>query len=75
MSDLTIFVVIRGDLPASEHMFTVVAPASTYVSEWKKLVYAEQRDTLAAYAAANLMLWKVVSALFLIASNMLTVIS
>jgi hypothetical protein len=65
MADLRLFVVIRGDLPLSENLFTVIAPASTLVAEWKKLVYAEKRNVLAAYDAADLMVRKVCLLCFL----------
>jgi hypothetical protein len=59
MADLTIFVVLLGDLPASEYVFPVKAPASISVGEWKKLVYAETRNDLITYDARNLTVWKV----------------
>jgi hypothetical protein len=59
MAGLTIFVVLLGDVPASEHMFPVIAPASISVGEWKKLVYAEKQNGLKDIDASGLRLWKV----------------
>ncbi len=59
MADLTLFVVLLGDLPASERVFSVKAPASISVGEWKKLVYAETRNDLITYDARNLIVWQV----------------
>jgi hypothetical protein len=65
MADLTIFVVLRTDFPASRRMFSVIAPASISVSEWKELVYAKTRTDLIAYDAADLTVWKVCLLCFL----------
>jgi hypothetical protein len=55
MADLTIFIVLLGDLPVSRSSFSVTATASFFVAELKKLVYAEKRKFLGAtYAAADL---------------------
>jgi hypothetical protein len=58
MADLTILVALGEDSPASGHLFTVTTPASTYVSEWKELVYANVRSDPIANAR-NLTAWKV----------------
>jgi hypothetical protein len=59
MADLTLFVVLLGDLPASERVFSVKAPASISVGEWKKLVYAEKQNGLKDIDASDLIVWQV----------------
>jgi hypothetical protein len=59
MADITLFVVLRGDSPESKHVFPVKAPNSTYVGEFKELVYGKLQDVLDGIGARNLVLWKV----------------
>jgi hypothetical protein len=59
MAELTIFIVLLGDLPASEHMFLVTAPPSLCVGELKRWVHGAKHNFLAGYDAADLQVWKV----------------
>jgi len=59
MTDLKVFIAVIGSSPVSEHMFSVRASNSTYVAEFKEMIYAEAPAQFQGSYAVDLVLWKV----------------